>query len=225
MDDEFYVDESPAGEISGTWGGEPPAGGGVWGGGSDSGGIGGGTPPGGQSLPGDWGTDNRGLFHPQVAAAALNLTSSGCFLADADGRIVRCRQRCIVVPALAAYLSGEECEPHWRCVLLRTSDPGRPVRTARVPGVSDASRAPLLMGYWPLGGPGSYRVYAKWQRGHYDYAKIRSVKFFVYGVSTGWVTLPLGGWSRIASIVVDEKYGIMVNGQPGRLTGNRTILE
>ena len=143
----------------------------------------------------------------------------------ADGRLLHCKQRCVVVPALLAWLSGEGCDSHYRCVLCKTSDPLRPVTMENIAGVVDTAKYPLVSGYWRLGAPGTYRVYAKWQAGHYDYRKIKNVKFRIYGVSTGWRMLPLTHWLQIATVTVDERYHITVNGQVAKRAGNQSTLE
>ena len=215
---EYYKDERPEEEkLTGGW--IYPAGGGGWG--SSGGGSGGGGGGGG-----GWGEDGYdGLFDPSPAPPALNLTTSGYLLVDGDGRLLHCKQQCVVVPALLAYLSGEGCDNHYRCVLCITSDPLRPVTMRNCPGVFVASELPLIMGHWRLGAPGTYRVYAKWQAGHYDYRKIKHVKFQIYGVSTGWRTLPLTHWLQIATVTVDERYHIIVNGQVAKRAGNQSTLE
>lgn len=221
-DDDFYRDEHPVGEtIGGDWNFPSRPVDDQWHGswvGTGTGGGGGGGPS------GTWG-GNHGMFDPSAAPAALNLTTGGFLLADRDGRLFCCRQNCVRIPALVAYLSGEDCESHFDCVLCKTLDPGRPVTMTRVPGASDATRHPMAMGYWRIGSPGTYRVYAKWQSGHYDYTKIRSVNFVIYGVSTGFIVLSLTNWKRIATVEVDEFYNITVNNFPGKRAGNQQYVE
>ena len=216
---EYYRDERPEEEkLTGGW--IYPGGGwwqGAWGHGGGGGGGGGG---------GAWGSGGPGgMFDPSSAPPALNLTTGGYLLADGDGRLLHCKQWCVVVPALLAWLSGEGCDSHYRCVLCKTSDPLRPVVMENIAGVVDTAKYPLVSGYWRLGAPGTYRVYAKWQAGHYDYRKIKNVKFQIYGVSTGWRTLPLTHWLQIATVTVDERYHIIVNGQVAKRAGNQSTLE
>ncbi len=219
---EFYRDEHPETEnISGGWGGGSSGGGGGWGGGGGGGGGGGDGNGGGWGGGGNLGFD----FSPSPANVALNLTSGGDLLLDGDGNLVLCGQSCVTVPALIAYLTGEDCDSHWDCVLCKTTSSIRPAKLKRISGAASRESQPVLMSYWPLGEPGSYEIRAKWQEGHYDHREVKSVRFVIYGVSTGWQTLPLSRYQTIATVVVGEDYRITVNGQPAKLTGNRSILE
>ena len=213
-DGEFYRDERGDG-WRGVWylrpGGDIVVGG--WDSGSGSGDPG-----------GTW--DGRsGTFAPAAAPAALNLTAGGALLVDADGALLTCAQLCVEIPALIIYISGEDTRPHADCVLCRTTDPARPVRVLPYSGFDGKADTPAAVGFWPAGTPGTYKLRAKWQSGHYDYAKIRHVKFVVYGVSTGWETVPLSSWTDVATITISDTGGIIVDGQPGSLRSNKSILE
>ena len=216
---EFFIDERPGSvdDITGGWVSPPvPPGSGSWGGFDDgSGGSGGGA----------WG-GNAGLFDPEIAPFRINQISSGALLADADGRILCCRQSCQRIPSLAAYIYGTGTAGHGRCILVTTTDSQRPVTASAWPRHDGTIATAAAVASWPFGQPGAYRIKSRWQRGHYDYEKISYVFFFIYGVATGWVRLPIsGGWTTIATVVVAEDFKLTVNGQPGRLTGNRKILE
>ena len=198
MTDPFF-DERPPDEGAATGGA-----GGSWIGGGAAGGAGGSA------------TGTRVL---------LNRTASGALLADADGRIVFCRQSCPETPPLAAYIAGENTRGHGRCILIATSDPMRPASYSSWTGHDGTPATVAAIASWPLGPPGDYRIRARWQGGHYDYEKISQVKFLIYGISTGWLTLPLSGWATIATVIVADNYMITVNGQPGLRTGNKQLLE
>ncbi len=214
MAEEYFYNEHPLGDDdspSGSWQqktdptGDP---GGGWGGGGGGGGGG-----------GDWG----GILFPATQVPpALNRTAGGSLLLDGEGNLVSCAQKCAVIPALIFYLAGKDCAGHGRCVLCKLSDEARPLRSETYPA---AAGRPLGSWIWPLGAPGSYEVYAKWQAGHYDHAEIHDAKFVIYGVSTGWLTLPLNSYRRVAEITVDELYRLTVNGQPASLRGNKSFLE
>ena len=209
---EFYYDERPGGGSSGSWEGEPQPDPGDW------------VPPAGSGSGGSWG-GGRDPVKPVPGLPRLNRTASGALLADADGRILRCRQSCRAIPALLAFLNREDAG-HGRCILVSSSDPQRPVSVSTWSGTAGSGATVAAVASWPFGGPGSYRIRAKWQRGHYDYNEISRAKFIVYGVSTGWVRLPLsGGWTTIATVVVAENFRITVNGSPGSITGNKPYLE
>lgn len=209
---EFYYDERPGGGSSGSWEGEPQPDPGDW------------VPPTGSGSGGSWG-GGRDPVKPVPGLPRLNRTASGALLADADGRILRCRQSCRAIPALLAFLNREDAG-HGRCILVSSSDPQRPVSVSTWSGTADSGATVAAVASWPFGGPGSYQIRAKWQRGHYDYNEISRAKFIVYGVSTGWVRLPIsGGWTTIATVVVAENFRITVNGSPGSITGNKPYLE
>ena len=210
--DEFYVDESREEGAGGSWhaGGRPPI-------------LVGGWEEAPDIIGGSWG--GRSPFAPEAAPFRLNRTLSNRLLADADGRILFCRQACQVIPPLVAYISGEDTRGHGRCILLATTDQVRPASSSGWRGHDGTAYTVATVGYWPFGQPGSYRIRAKWQRGHYDYEKIKRAKFIVYGVSTGWVTLALTGWATIATVTVAEDFKLTVNGQPGKRTANKQFLE
>ena len=213
---EFFVDERPGPEnIGGSWNKPPaPPESGSWGG--SGGGAGGG---------GDGSYNPSGLFDPTEEPPRINRTLSGCLLADSDGRILFCRQACKTIPALIAYIFGENTRGHGRCVLAATTDPMRPASSSGWPWHDGTAATVAMTAGWPFGQPGSYRVRARWQRGHYDYAKISRAKFVIYGVSTGWMTLPLSGWTTIATVIVSTDYRLTVNGMPGTRAGNQSLLE
>lgn len=210
-DDEFYRDEKEDG--TGDWhipGGYNPGG---WGSGGGGGGGGGGGWAGGDP------------FAPEAAPNRLNRTLTNYMLVDKDGLMLSCRQDCTAVPALVAYINGEDTGSHARCVLCKTTDEARPAKMGAWPKFDGTVEKPAAVGYWPVGVPGTYRVRVKWQAGHYDYSKIKRAKFIIYGVSTGWLTMALKSWTTVATVTVGADYRLTVNGSPGKRAGNLQFLE
>ena len=208
---EFFYDERNE-TLNGDWSLKTDGGfgGGGWGGDSS----------GGEPSGGGWGDSG-----PKIAPWGLNLTQSGALFCDADGMLVTCRQRCKVIPAMLIYIAGENASAHRRCVLCRTSDPDRELELQAAAAYDGTSATPALTAGWPIGAPGSYRVRAKWQGGHYDHSKIFAMRFVIYGVSTGWMTIPLTRWRDIATVAVDDLHRLVVNGVPAKRAGNLTYLE
>lgn len=210
-DEEYYYNEKRPDGGSWIFGGSSGGGGGGWGGGGGGGGGGG------------WG--GRDPFAPVIAPPRVNRTLTGYMFLDKDGLLLSCRQDCAVVPALVAYINGEAAGGHGRCVLCKTTSEKRPAKMVIWAPFDGTANKPAAIGYWPIGAPGTYRVRVKWQAGHYDYSKIKRAKFYIYGVSTGWLTMALKSWTTVATVTVAEDYRLTVNGTPGHRAGNLQFLE
>ena len=209
-EDEYFYDEK--GHEGGDWHGSGGSSTGGWGGGGGGGGGG-----------GNWG-GKKDPFAPEAAPPRLNRTLTNYMLIDKDGLMLFCRQDCAAVPALVAYISGEDTAGHGFCVLCKTTDEARPAKMGTWSKFDGTAEKPAAVGYWPIGAPGSYRVRVKWQAGHYDYSKVKRAKFIIYGVSTGWLTMALKSWKTVATVTVGADYRLTVNGSPGKRDGNLQFL-
>ena len=233
MSDEYYKDERPDDGSGGGGGGEGPGGDGgggglSWGGGGNSGGGGGGggTKPewggGDPDKPDDepdepeWGHNVVGLNLPY-----LKTSKSGYLLTDKNGILLTGSRRCTLSPPLIVRIAdGDEAAKHLPCVLAKISDPVRAF-TFKVPGNGrrdeDKGRN-VVYGHFSWARPGSFEILMRWQGGHYDYSILNRMHLEVYGVSFGWITVPLSAWRKIAEIEITPDYKVYINHIRGRLS-------
>ncbi len=238
MADEFYRDERPKDP---TGGGDPggPSGGGAGGGGWGGGGGGGST--GGWGWTWGWGGGGGGGPGPEepeepepgdqeeplkISIPLLKISRYGLLLTDFSKRLLTGSLDCSIVPAMVAYISGDEKREHTDCVLIRITDFMRKF-SLEYPVKSEPEHAsrPDIVGRFSWSRKGTFRVQAKWQAGHYSHAAVHNVKFIIYGVSTGYLTLPLTSWSDIAVITITDDYQVFVNKIKGRFNGNSPYVE
>lgn len=210
-EDEYFFDEKGGEGGDWHWPGGPSTGG--WGGGGGGGGGG-----------GNW-EGEKEQFDPVAEPLRLNRTLTNYMLADKDGLLLSCKQGCSTIPSLVGYITGENTFGHAQCVLVKTTGPARPAATSHWAGFDGTVNTPAMTAHWYYGQPGTYRVRVKWQAGHYDYSKIKRAKFYIYGVSTGWLTMALKSWTTVATVTVGADYRLTVNGVPGTRAGNLQLLE
>ena len=233
-EEEFYRDEHPqeeepgsgggSGDDSHDWGESWGSGGGGGGGGSSGGnwgygwGSGAGSPAGDDDeMKAEWGGEEI-LFNVPV----LKTSKSGYLLSDHAGILFSGDLQCLLDPPLVIRIAdGDEAEKHLDCVLAKLSDPFRTF-TLEVPREEDRREqdkgANILYGSFSWARPGKFNLLMRWQGGHYDYAILHDMKIEVYGISLGWVTVPLSAWREIATVEITEKYLVYVNHLKGRLS-------
>ena len=210
-EEEFYRDEHPQEEEPGSGGSGGTSGdGGGWdfswgsGGGGGSGGTSGG------SWSWNWGWGGETEIPPQEEpeaewgkeevlpdAPVLKTSKSGYLLSDHAGILFSGSLQCLLDPPLVIRIAdGDEAAKHLDCVLAKLSDPFRTF-TLEVPREEDRREQ---------------------DKGANDYTILHDMKIEVYGISLGWVTVPLSAWREIASVEITEKYLVYVNHLKGRLS-------
>lgn len=127
---------------------------------------------------------------------------------------------CKVVPMIF-FIDGDGEHKHSNCVLCVSSDESRPLK--------------MFYFAWELAGygyfnwdrSGEFVIRAKWQSGHYSHAEINRVRFVVFGVSTGWMTLPVtsGNWVDAVRVKIADDGIVTVNSILGKINGNQKIIE
>lgn len=230
MNPDLFIDEKPreeggGGAWEGGWVWESGMGGGGWGWGSDG---------------NDSETPPRWVYRDLAVKediTALRISAGGRLMQDDPRGLIHCGQLCVSIPPLIVYIRGqEEAQPenHDRCALVRLKydSCGRylyadaPVDAGWARKKDSTGETPAYIGCFPLCEPEErLQVQARWQGGHWKHAQIREMRFFLFGIDLGWMTIPLGNWKTVATITVDNTFHINVNGFPARIGGNREILE
>ncbi|MDD3155194.1 MAG: hypothetical protein PHS41_10030 [Victivallaceae bacterium] len=203
MSEEYYLDEHPSpsdgwgvsggGSGGGGWG----AGfGGVWGGG---GGAGGGAGGGGGGEAGSGGSETQtdswvvlGQWVPENSM--LLADGDGFLLENCDGFLLEGDKACLAI-TVACEISGDAQGGHAKCVLtcFLVSGEKKPMETAE----------DWLFGSLSLPS-GEVSILAKWQKGHYNYAELHTVRFRVNGSVTPWIRLTLDKYRIVAVLSVDR---------------------
>ena len=231
---------------------DEPQWGGTGGGGAGGGGAGGGGAGGGGASWGESDTEPKPEFvdpeiidrlQPQADKSSLRSSAHGLLLADDDGMLLCCNQKCGEVPSLLAVIEcDEEYEhlrsSHSRCIQINLEysqlqplilSPEKNLEYELWPidrSVSLAlfpKRAKTIhySGTFPLPEPGELlTIKAAWQKGHYNINELFLMNFWIFNVNCG--TKSIGtNWRTIATVSVDELYHITVNGLSGELPGGK----
>lgn len=234
-EEEFYRDEHPHEGEPGSGGPGTSGDGGGWDFSWGSGGGGGSGGTSGDSWSWNWGWGGETEMPPQEKpeaewgkeevlpdAPVLKTSKSGYLLSDHAGILFSGNLQCHFDPPLVIRIAdGDEAAKHLDCVLAKLSDPFRTF-TLEVPREEDRREqdkgANVLYGSFSWARPGKFKLLMRWQGGHYDYSILHDMKIEVYGISIGWVTVPLSAWREIASVEITEKYLVYVNHLKGRLS-------
>lgn len=165
---------------------------------------------------------------PEKAIPALRVAHSGRLLVDQTGKLHFCRQSCKAVPGIVVLTQA-----HSRCIQLNCLyESFRPLLNAPDKSFNyqlwpfekasvTAIKKTAYSGFFSLPEPGEKLcIQAKWQSGHYPLSDVSKMKFFVMGVSSPWMTIPLNSWRRIAEVQVNERRQIFVNYIRGWIRGN-----
>ena len=171
-----------------------------------------------------------------VQPSKLRLTAGGRLMMGKDGRLIHCGgTMCKSIPALKVYLREPEEDAldksdHSRCIQIQLH------YTKRQPLLNDSEKTLEYLlwpvdcgsavyqyaGSFPCPEPGEILTIAvAWQEGHWNYSKISEMRFEVFGIDSGWHTVPLGKYRDLCRITVDEWRHIKVSGRSARLGKRR----
>lgn len=181
-------------------------------------------------------------LQPKADISSLRSSAHGLLLADADGMLFGCNQLCGEVPALLVVIETEEeyedlRSSHASCIQINLEyskrnplvlEPektlkyelwpvDRPMPESLLP---DKSEKIHYSGYFPLPEPGEVlTIKAAWQKGHFDINQLSLMKFRIFNINCGTLSIGTKHWRTIATVTVDEQYHITVNGLSGELPG------
>lgn len=177
---------------------------------------------------------------PEGDESGLRVSAHGLLLADADGFLLSCNQRCKQVPSILVTIDTETDQGHHaRCIQLNliysnlnplVLDPEKTLCYDLWPVDRNMPRELLpenaqkihYAGSFPLPEPGEVlTIKAAWQRGHYNINEVSLMNFWIFNVNCGTKSIGTGNWRNIARITVDELYRITVNGLRGELPGGK----
>lgn len=166
----------------------------------------------------------------------LRLTAGSRLMMGKDGRLIHCGgTMCKSIPALKVYLREPEEDAldksdHSRCIQIQLhytklqpllNDPEKTLEYLLWP-VDCGSAVYQYAGSFPCPEPGEILTIAvAWQEGHWNYSKISEMRFEVFGINSGWHTVPLGKYRDLCRITVDEWRHIKVSGRTARLGRRR----
>ncbi len=140
-----------------------------------------------------------------------------------DGRLLTGSLPCAPPPAVLFYVTGEDAHKHADCILVRITDPIKILMGYRRAPAAAAEQGVVAAGWFGRLCPGQFTLSAKWQAGHYEYAKYSRMGFRVFGVSLGSRVMPLKSWIDVAVIEITEDGAIWVNGIKGSKRGNESF--
>lgn len=163
----------------------------------------------------DWGVNPD----HKISLPYLKISASGFLLADADKRMLTGSLQCYLPPPVLIFLGSCVDKKHIDCALCKLSDPERPFSLKRDSGKM------LVSGTFSWAHSGTFELLAKWQAGHYNHAEISQMRFVVFGIDLGWLTLPLTQWISVARIEIRTDFTVYVNDIKGSLKGNTEYLE
>lgn len=136
---------------------------------------------------------------------------------DSRGFLFSGTRKCVTAPNLIVRpgpFPENDPHDHFYCLLFRLSGD---LLTLTMAGSDEQRWAYALSGELV---PGDYTLSARWQAGHYDYGKVRSVRLLLFGIDFGNVTLPLSGYADLAGITVFGSGEVSVNHLKGFSGGN-----